>query len=541
MRDAMLKRMIVLSVSLAAWLVGTPAESADFYCAAGDVPCLIDAIKEANKNEGLRFDTIHLEAGTYTLTGPPPLFDGAVSNVLPVIVGAMTIRGPNAPEATVIQRSGPVFSRIFTVGSTGLLQIVNLTLKGGSPGDLSAGGAIFSSGSVGLYNSVVRDSFAGHGGAIEILDGSLHLNDSRIVGSRSDLAGDIVSVGNLCSCTGTSTFPRSVIILRSSIAGNRPRSGSVLGISNRWRGLIVDSNVTGNQMEYAGSAVSAGDNVSIIGTTIANNVVGAALKASPGVVVDNSTIAYNSGGLSGSGLQIRNSIVTGNDALGDCTTGITNLMSLGHNLFGNAAGCGNLHSSDLTGDAGVGALVDAGLPGGAYVPLLAASPAIDAGDASTCAVSDQRQLVRTIDGDGDGVRTCDIGAVEFYPTLNDQVQLAGLRYSFVKPLSNDPVDPRHAAGDFQIRATFANPGPDICHVAFDVVVLDGPAGTNPIMWAGTSLGAQGTAISATEAYAPLHLRSGESQEYLFRVSVQQRTSINFLINVIGDATGGPCP
>jgi hypothetical protein len=535
----MLKRATVLCVSVASLLVGMPAESADFYCAAGDVSCLIDAIKESNQN-GVN-NTIHLEAGTYTLTGPPPPVFDFVSNLLPVIVGSMTIQGPNAPESTVIQRTGPALSRIFTVGATGLLQLVNLTLRGGNVGDTSAGGAISSSGAVGLYNTVIRSSFAGHGGAIEIFDGALVVSDSRIVSTSSDLAGDIVSVGNLCSsCIGTSAFPRSVTILRSSIAGNRPRSGSVLGISNRWRGQILDSDISGNQMQFSGFAVSAGDNVSIIGTTIANNVVTAALRASPGVVVNNSTIAHNSGGLSGSGLRIQNSIVTNNDAFGDCTTGIANLMSLGHNLFGNAAGCGNLHSSDLTGDAGVGALVDAGLPGGAYLPLLSGSPAIDAGEASTCAAQDQRQLVRSIDGNGDGVRACDMGAVEFYPTLNDRVQLTGLRYSFVKPSSSEPFDPRHAAGEFRIRATFMNPGPDICNVVFDVVTLNGPAGTNPIMWAGIPLGIEGTALSATEAYAPLHVRSGESQEYLFSVAVQQRTPINFLINVVGDATSGPC-
>jgi hypothetical protein len=121
------------------------------------------------------------------------------------------------------------------------------------------------------------------------------------------------------------------------------------------------------------------------------------------------------------------------------------------------------------------------------------------------------------------------------------VQLTALRYSFVKPNLSEPFDPRNAAGQYRIRATFMNPGQDICHVAFEVVVLDGPAGTNPIMWAGIPYGTKGTAISATEAYAPLHLRSGQSQEYLFGIAVQQRTPINFLIDVLGDATSGPCP
>src|SRR4051812_32911461 len=43
-----------------------PAQAKTFHCGAGDVPCLIAAINEANAN-GTK-NTIRLEAGTYTLT-----------------------------------------------------------------------------------------------------------------------------------------------------------------------------------------------------------------------------------------------------------------------------------------------------------------------------------------------------------------------------------------------------------------------------------------------------------------------------------------
>ena len=55
---------------------------------------------------------------------------------------------------------------------------------------------------------------------------------------------------------------------------------------------------------------------------------------------------------------------------------------------------------------------------GSYTPvllLLATSPAIDRGYGPGCPAKDQRNIVRPIDGDGDGRATCDAGAVEYKP------------------------------------------------------------------------------------------------------------------------------
>jgi hypothetical protein len=269
------------------------------------------------------------------------------------------------------------------------------------------------------------------------------------------------------------------------------------------------------------------------------------------VLVTNSTIVNNQSGVDATdGLRLVNSIVAANNYPGpstdfpldvpfhDCKGEV---MSLGHNLFGDPTDCG-AGPTDLTGDPGVGGLVNSGRPGGGYIPLLANSRAIDAGDSTECTTSDQRGLARGIDGNGDGSRRCDIGAVEFYPTVNDRVQLEGLQYSFVKPSNLAFTDPRASAGVYRITAAFRNIGPDICHVAFDVPTLDGPAGTNPVLLTAARelLGSQGTAVPASTAGAPPHLSSGDVASYQFTIGVQQRTSINFLVNALGDATSGPC-
>ena len=49
--------------------------------------------------------------------------------------------------------------------------------------------------------------------------------------------------------------------------------------------------------------------------------------------------------------------------------------------------------------------------------LQVGSPAIDAGGSVGCLATDQRGVVRPIDGDDDGTATCDIGAFEFQPMV----------------------------------------------------------------------------------------------------------------------------
>lgn len=64
-------------------LASTPAYSADFTCASGNVGCLISAIQVANSNG--QYNDIFLEQGTYTLTAVNN--DTVGFNGLPSITG----------------------------------------------------------------------------------------------------------------------------------------------------------------------------------------------------------------------------------------------------------------------------------------------------------------------------------------------------------------------------------------------------------------------------------------------------------------------
>jgi CSLREA domain-containing protein len=121
------------------------------------------------------------------------------------------------------------------------------------------------------------------------------------------------------------------------------------------------------------------------------------------VKVKNTIIAENSAGLPWSEVPNPN----------DCHGTIT---SQGHNLITTTAGCtivgnetGNIYGIDPL----LGALADNGGPTMTH-RLRPASPAIDAGHPSDFEATDQRGVLRSKDGDGDGNARSDIGAFELF-------------------------------------------------------------------------------------------------------------------------------
>ena len=427
-----------------------------------------------------------------------------------MIIGSVAIRGGGA-EATIIERAdylipAPPRFRIFEVAATGSLMLDDVTVRGGNPGTggvVGNGGAIFSRGTVSITDTVIRNNRAGFAGAIQIVEGEFTLSDSRITnnGSGSPETGGILSIGER-QFGGPGPFGgSSATIARSSVSNNALFSGAAIRIRNDAIVTIMDSDISRNQPAglSTGAGISAGGGsgslrpvVTIANSTIASNfLLGFGFR--PGIssgnadmLITNSTITNNSsGGVLGSP-RIQNSIVAGNnpnnvgsEAFGDCRGG---LMSLGHNLFGNPVGCGTLMPSDLVGDAGLGGFIDAGRPGGGYLPLLPGSRAIDAGDAGACSPTEQLGLTRPIDGNGDGFRACDIGAVEFYPVINDLVQLERAQTTETPPsLVPRLVNPLATGGEFWITTVFSNrEGVDICHVAFEVLTLESTAGASPL-------------------------------------------------------------
>jgi hypothetical protein len=401
----------------------TLLDAAEFFCPSGDVTCLIAAINQANGISGEH--VISLEPGSYTLQA---IDNGGpfIGNGLPVISGSIKIESTAEDIPTVIERdvNAPRF-RIFEVSAFGILILNGLTVQRGL--HIPGAAAILNRGVTSLENSIVRDSDTGFNGAIHNL-GTLRVIRSII----ADNFGGHQGGGILNSGRGDfmgSTADGNVLVENSTIARNGSADGG--GIFNYGSLIVKNSAIIDNHSDCCqpgGGILNLGGSVEIVNSTIAKNSAGGALGDGGGglfnsgggqVSITNSTIRENEtfeggGGIENDGgtVRLQNTIVAGNtvgsggSVRSDCIGTIT---SLGNNFIGDPADCDiNLQPSDLTGDPGLGTLVEFGeddAPGKVFYPVLAGSVVINRANSAACPKQDQLGNPR--------VGTCDIGAIEF--------------------------------------------------------------------------------------------------------------------------------
>jgi hypothetical protein len=409
-------RLLVLAVLVCIGLVPRPGHVAVLRCEAGDVTCLIRAIRVAN---GLSWfgkpSTIALE-GTYTLTRVHNQQDGP--NGLPSITGSLTIQGAGV-QRTILERApeAPPF-RLLHIAPTGVLTLEGLTLRGGSidtsQGASFGGGGIFNHGGrVTLGQSLLTGNRVlggtASGGGLFNYAGQVVVHSSTLAGNRIESAPQ-ADGGGLATLSGTVTITNSTIA-GNHISGNGVTGGGVAEIASGGvlvAMAIVNSTIAGNTASgHAGSGgglATVGGTVTITSGTIAGNqisgiaVAGGGIRAGGPVSLQDTIIALNTG-VGG---------VTGPNCEGPVT-------SPDYNLIGDPTGCTiTLQPHDLTGDPGFAAYTDDGMPGHGHLPLAPTSPAIDAGNDAVCLPTDQLGQPR-VDGNGDGVISCDLGAVEFHP------------------------------------------------------------------------------------------------------------------------------
>jgi hypothetical protein len=239
------------------------------------------------------------------------------------------------------------------------------------------------------------------------------------------------------------------------------------------------------------------------------------------VTIINSTVSHNSPGgivnftFGHTTVEIQNVILVKNILGRDCVGPIT---SLGNNIIGDTTNCEvTLQSNDLPADLALGGVIDDGAPGHGRFPLLPGSPAIDAGNDSACPASDQLSTPRR--------GACDIGAVEFYPIINDLVAVANMTTDF------DPTPvPDGPAGTFHITADFTNTsGQAIVNPFAEVVEL---SGGNLLLNADGGAGGVGARVSVGNS-GPLSL-PGTTETFEFLIGLQSRDPFTFFVNVLGD-------
>jgi CSLREA domain-containing protein len=324
--------------------------------------------------------------------------------------------------------------RVLRVEAAASLTIKNLTIANGftAPQLFGFGGGIHSKGNVTVINSrFVSNRAMSGGGAIYIDGGNLEVDGSVFSDNHTYGTGGAILLWNV---TG-------LAIANSTFSNNEANDGGAMAIDSRsTTGVITGSTFSGNHAESGGGGIF---NVRSLFVYVANSTFSGnkASREDPLVsgrgggifnwggemMVVNSTFTGNRARVSGGGIQngldggtlspvlyVGNTILANSPAGGDCANGPTGSISVfGVNLVedGSCALPGA-----LSGLPSLGPLRDNGGPTKTH-GLLSGSIAIDRGDNAVCATFpvynvDQRGSLRPKDGDGDGVATCDIGALE---------------------------------------------------------------------------------------------------------------------------------
>lgn len=411
----------------------TVTKAADTYDGTCNADCsLREAVRAANTTVGA--DVITIPAGTYLLTLQGRNDDNTVTGDLDIREN-VTINGAGR-NATVI--NGNRIDRVFHVFSGITANINNLKIANGYATSPTVQGAgLLNVGTTNLVNVFFDGNVAtGYGGAIESRGlyptatvpnppaAVLSVRSSLFTNNCSESGGAMDTVGRLT-------------VVNTVFDGNKPvtinsvycRNGDGAAIHvQEGTNATIDRSTFVNNVGTAGALTHYWGTTTITNSTFTNNqgIGGNYSPGGPGaianqggttLIVRNSTIANNKAFQYGGGLwgnvTLQNSIVANNTApLGGPNCSGTP-VSWGNNIFGNTTGCSVvLAATDYVGNAGINIPVKDAATGQTYIPLLAGSRAIDRANGAACTTYDQLGKSRPVDGDGNGVATCDIGAIE---------------------------------------------------------------------------------------------------------------------------------
>jgi len=460
-------RIAVIMLGLLA-VVPRPARAEVFQCAAGDVACVISAIRVANENG--EKNTIRLASGTYSLLAIDNDTNGP--NGLPSITSTLRIQGAGA--ATTVLTSS-VKLRLIHVGSSGRLTLTGITLTGGGGplnlpviggaglfnnggvvkvtdsvvssnfggaisnnggdieiarsvvsgnlndrGDLRQGGGLYNNrGTVTISQSTFANNVAGSGGGLYTTGGAVSIHESRFTTNDAEFdAGGVVATGGTVVVVTQSTFDHNgsqfagglsidlgtLVMANSSLVENGGK-GAAIGVLSGSTALVTNTTVARNQLIHEAFALFNQGTLILVNDTVADNT-------GPGVggVLGTASGLLTSTG--GNAMTLLVNTIVANNAQELLFGGgavpsncIGPVSSLGNNLFSDITGCAvTLQPSDRIADAGLDTFQDHG-PGRAYYPLLPTSAAIDAGNNAVCPRTDQIGRRR--------VGRCDIGAIAF--------------------------------------------------------------------------------------------------------------------------------
>jgi len=272
------------------------------------------------------------------------------------------------------------------------------------------GGAIVNSwqGSTTVTNSTFsNNSTTADGGAIDNLEGTLVVHNSNFDSNSARIGGAISSGNNVGSVQHSTTIADS--FFHGNSAGVY---GGALMLYETGEALVTGSLFESNSASSGGGVWNAADltvtNSTFSGnsTDVAVGVIGGGITSGGALTLINDTFSGNLGGAVNNigPLSLKNTILANSLSGPDCYNDpygepvVANI----NNLIESDDGCGAPLIAD---DPALGPLADNGGPT-FTMALLSDSPAIDAGDDSSCPLTDQRGIARP-----QGPH-CDIGAFE---------------------------------------------------------------------------------------------------------------------------------
>ncbi len=351
--------MLALAANPAPAATFTVTKTTDDDGACDPLDCALrEAVLAANANPG--HDVIRVPAGTYRLTIPDPR-DPIFREGNLVLRDDVAMLGQGPGPAVIV---GDGLDGVLTALSS-TVELRNLTVTGGSDQGLGGGIRVLKANATIVDCWITDNETQGDGGGLSVLsNSSVVLENVTISDNEARGAG-----GGIVRNGIGHSFPANLTLINTTVSGNRASSGAAI------------YSLSGGQL-------------AIINSTIARNV--GALHVTG--------VSHHSGPPP----TFANSIFEG-----ACGGRFNLYISYGGNIQGIFDNCSFNHPTDQTAVADL-EIAPLALNGGTTLThrLLPGSPALDRGVSTSCPSTDQRDVARPQDGDGDGVAACDVGAFE---------------------------------------------------------------------------------------------------------------------------------